>query len=197
MGNHISQEKISELLDGQLAFAESARIESHIRTCDHCALIRKELAAVNHLFKVSEMAAPPPRLWARISAELEAGAKPVTSTAARPSWWERFSGAPIWPERLRIGAMVPAGALLAILTVLISGSILVTEYRSKNQLRLAAIAEIDKVREVLIAGNLGASNPFRTTAGLKPGKNPFSQYESPRNENPFHSLIGETQEVQP
>jgi anti-sigma factor RsiW len=187
MNSHVSQESISEWLDGQLSGEDEARIAEHVRTCDECRSIHAEMAAITKLFKEAEPLRPPAGLWTRIANELDApGAErvaplhPLVGTTP-PS---RAYSLPFW---LQARAWIPATALLVTLTI--GGSVTVMQYRSHSRLRALEFAEIDHVQNSLLASNLESSNPFRSSAVPDTNHNPFSQRELQSASNPFRSPV--------
>lgn len=185
MSAHISQQLISEWLDGQLSANEAQIVQAHLATCGSCQSVKEELAAVTQIFQQTESQAPPPYLWTRIAAQLESHEHEAAVQPPATFWRSIFArhGSLSFPKRV----FVPAAALLILL--IIGGSVSLQIYRGHNQSQLAAIAEIDRAYNALIAGNdIDSSNPFRMAAVTDFNRNPFSRTDLQPNSNPFHSL---------
>ncbi len=189
MTQHIAQEQISEWLDGQLDAQEAGRIEKHLRACDACHAIENEMSAVTRLFREAATLSPPPFLWTRIAAELQASTPGTPSDAGKASWLKVLLGHEGRPAWLQVRALAPAAIILMVL--ILGGSLTLMEYRSEARMRLAAIAEIDRAHTSIVAGNPKTSNPFRASAEFDLHRNPFSTAGT--EQNPFRPLLDEHQ----
>ncbi|HTO54428.1 MAG TPA: zf-HC2 domain-containing protein [Myxococcota bacterium] len=101
------REELSAYIDGELAPAPRAELESHIQACASC---RAEVAAQDRLaeaFASLREVTPPgdfeARFWARIAREKEA--------AAEPAGWRRWL---TWPRALTAAAVTALGLILLV-----------------------------------------------------------------------------------
>jgi anti-sigma factor RsiW len=101
------REELSAYIDGELAPAARAELESHIQACASC---RAEVAAQDRLgeaFASLREVTPPgdfeARFWARIAREKEA--------AAEPAGWRRWL---TWPRALTAAAVTALGLILLV-----------------------------------------------------------------------------------
>jgi putative zinc finger protein/predicted integral membrane protein DUF2275 len=78
------RELMSAALDGELAPAEQARLDSHLPGCPRCRAALAELRATVRLVKGVEAVEPPPWLTAKVMARLR------SETEQRRSLWQRL-----------------------------------------------------------------------------------------------------------
>ncbi len=182
MTQHVTQEQISEWLDGQTSPEQSASVAVHLDSCAACRSIQDEMAAVTRIFKAAEPLQPPSELWSRIARELDA-VQPSFSAPPVAGWWQRLVAQParFWPQ---IRVAVPAVAVLAV--VILAASFTITERNERH--RAVAMAAIDHAHELFVAGNLASTNPFSEVPAVSKNNNPFSQTELSKTPNPFSSL---------
>ena len=76
------QERLSEMLDGELADAELAQICEHLSSCEACRTMLEELRSVQLAARELEDPEPPPEVWARIEASLPSSHRRAPSRLA-------------------------------------------------------------------------------------------------------------------
>lgn len=195
MTRHISQEVLSEWLDGQLPADASRRVEEHLSRCEACRAVEQEMSAVTALFQETESLTPPPALWARIASELQYPQSRGVPCPKPLPWLDSLRGRIGWPAWLQVRALIPAAALTL---VLIAGvSLTWQQYQSAVHDRAAAMAEIDRAQATLVAENLPTNNPFHAGAPSDPKRNPFSPSQIGIDPNPFRPLLSGSPEEGP
>jgi len=195
MTGHLSQELLSEWLDGQLPADESSRVEEHLSACEACRTAEQELSAVIILFQEAESLTPPPALWTKIASELQYSQSGKVSRSKLITWLPSLRGHIGWPAWLQVRALVPVAALTLVLVV--GASLTWQQYQSEGRHRAAAMAEIDRVRATLVAENLPTYNPFHPKTGPDPERNPFSPSQIGIDPNPFRPLLSGSPEEGP
>ncbi|HYK88004.1 MAG TPA: zf-HC2 domain-containing protein [Acidobacteriota bacterium] len=175
MADHCPQEQIAAWLDSQLAEAEAAQVELHLRQCADCRNLRDDLAATNRLFHDLEVLDPPDHLWTRIEAKLD-----QSSGHGLLAWIPRWEGWLLYRREL-IG--IAAGVLLLIGVIS-----LVLEPQTSRRSMLDTIARIDSYHAAQISKYTEFYNPFRIAAWNNPDSNPFARPRLDANANPFGSL---------
>lgn len=106
-----SERVIDELVDGTLDDARARAVRAHTRGCADCArkleLTEEMVAAARRL----EPLDPPPAVWERVSAQLDADDR---AEAARPRLWWLWQA---WKRPVFLGAGFCAATALAILVL--------------------------------------------------------------------------------
>jgi len=75
--NKIRELLLTDYVDNELGSGLKADVDSHLAACPLCAQFLKEVkSAARAPFENSPRATPPPEIWNRIQAEIEAGAPP-------------------------------------------------------------------------------------------------------------------------
>lgn len=153
----------------------ASSVREHARSCDHCQQELHEAEQVDDLFRRHFAAPPPPPfLWTRIEAQLDA--------LPAPTAWERFLSA--W--RARVVHAVAAACLTAAIGSL---TLFLQQSQAGEQLLLA---RIDAAYEKEVARTVPSSfNPFAKHASPlhKAEDNPFGRVKPARTatqeSNPF------------
>jgi predicted anti-sigma-YlaC factor YlaD len=183
--NHLPEDLISQWLDRELDPRQCAIVQEHLDQCEACHALKEEMAEVSRVFREAEVVAPPSYLWTRIAAQLdeeERGNQPA------PSWrtWLASSVPGIrQPAWLRATVWAPA----AVLLIAIGSTIAYMEYVSVMQARVAAISEIDRAHNALLAMNNKTHNPFHESTASDSGINPFAQNTLKAQANPFRTAL--------
>jgi predicted anti-sigma-YlaC factor YlaD len=173
---HPPQEQISAWLDGQLGPEETAQVELHLRQCESCFLLQKEMASTTELFRGLEALETPAYLWTRITAELP---RPVTHDRFS---WLRWQGIE-WVRRRQILAV-------AAVLVAITGSAILAllHYQARERFELTVIAQIDDAHVALAAKDAEVYNPFHPSIAADPDSNPFTRHRLDADSNPFGAI---------
>ncbi len=178
MKGHVSASLISAWLDRQSDRQEAEQLGLHIETCERCRSLVGEMAAVDEMFRAAETLEPPPRLWTRIEAGLDA------APASRPGErWSHMFLPRTWPLWRPAHALVLAAALVVTVGVLIGR--FVAQDRSFDR----AMAEIDRTHIALAGLQPERYNPFSAAGALDPALNPFVVNPLDRESNPFQSAL--------
>lgn len=74
MTDHEFDVEIGDYVDGTLASSSVAALEAHLAGCPRCQLLAADFRAVRAAAVALPTRTPPPRVWARIAAELESPA---------------------------------------------------------------------------------------------------------------------------
>jgi len=179
MRRHISDEDLSAWVDRELPSAEFSRVEQHLKSCDRCRMLERELALMTQAFRSAERLSLPPAVWPRIESALQASF-PGEQVKRRFDWLR-------WPQ-FAISARNLAFAM--VILALLGGLVTVFEYRMLRQNEIAAIVEIDRAHTELVAYSPTEYNPFRFSIGKSFESNPFAQKGLMDNANPFRPLLG-------
>jgi Putative zinc-finger len=104
----VTEERLSDYLDGALLPAEQAALSAHVAKCAACrGLIERVSGLVAEMHKL-EAVEQPPHLIARILA--------ATAGAKEPSWRDWFDWLPlIWQPRFAMGIATVAASLVIVL----------------------------------------------------------------------------------
>lgn len=157
---HIKREQISAYLDGQLDSREIPALETHLRDCGDCRMLRDELLEISDLFRRAERLEPSPYLWNRIAADLDK--EPASTHSFIPflvSGLRRYS----WNFRL-------ASATLVV--VILAGAALFVG-SSRRLADRAALADIDRTYKSLATLDAETYNPFGSALPQELETNPF------------------------
>jgi hypothetical protein len=112
MDCQVTRNSLSLLLDGGLTDNELRTVEDHLDACPACYRIRLELSEIRTAARELPIHTPPPVLWKRVRAEVEAeidSIRPAPPPLRSRSWRERRFAFTL-PQLA--GAGVLAGALL-------------------------------------------------------------------------------------
>jgi anti-sigma factor RsiW len=106
----ISEERLSEYLDGKLAPAEASAFASHAAACSNCSRLIGDVGAlVSHLHRLPEIEHPP-QLIQNI---LDATIGPRTE---KEGWRKWFSWVPVlWQPRFAMGIVTVAASLAIVI----------------------------------------------------------------------------------
>lgn len=85
MTSHEFDVEIGDYVDGTLASSSVAALEAHLAGCPRCQLLAADFRAVRAAAATLPTRTPPPRVWARLAAELESPAH-AAWTPADLSW---------------------------------------------------------------------------------------------------------------
>jgi anti-sigma factor RsiW len=157
---HIKKEQISAYLDGQLDSREGLALETHLRDCGDCRMLRDELLEVSNLFRKAERLEPSPYLWNRIAADLN---KEPTSTHS-------FIPSLVFGLRRHRWNFRLASATLVV--VMLAGAALFIGSNSRLADR-AALADIDRTYKSLATLDPETYNPFGSGLPQELEANPF------------------------
>lgn len=97
-----SQALVGEYVDGRLPDEERRDVEAHLVECERCRAMAEDFATIRRTARALEAHVPPPQVWARISASVEAERQ-------RRSW---FSGGAGWRAAFAWRPIVAAAVLL-------------------------------------------------------------------------------------
>src|SRR5882762_7153471 len=102
-------DRLSEYLDGELAPAESRRLEAHLLDCTECALALDGLRRIVERARSLESTPPPEDLWPMIASRI--GASGSIGRAAGSTVQRSFDG---WRLSLTLPQLAAAAALLMV-----------------------------------------------------------------------------------
>lgn len=185
MTGHIPEDLFSQWLDGELGPEQDAQVQDHLKCCEACRTVESEMSEADRMFRLEKMIEPPPFLWTRIAAQLEAESR---REARRPFGldrafaWMRTRPQPVW---LRAALWAPAAVLLAVLGTTVT----LIEHRAAMRAQMAALAEIDRAHVALLASSTKNHNPFHVATAADAGLNPFAQVDSRDQSNPFRTAL--------
>ena len=101
------QLEIDDYADGALDAPARASLEAHLAGCPACRTASEEVQAIRHAAAALERHVPPPQLWGRIAAAVEAD--------SRRRWWQRALGG------LGLDLGVPQLAAAAVAVAILAG----------------------------------------------------------------------------
>jgi len=174
MTPHLSEDLISQWIDRELDSRQSELVEEHLKDCESCRALESEMSEADRLFRAMEPVEPPPYLWTRIAAHLEAATREETHKSLIP---------PLRPAWLRASLLAPA----ALLLLTIVSTIAYVGHRVAARTQLAAIAEIDRAHSALLVLNTKNYNPFHVPTEVDAGANPFASASLRDEPNPFRT----------
>jgi len=82
--------QIGDYVDGTLDAAQRAVIDAHLASCTRCQALAADFRVIVEASRSLEPHVPPPHVWYRLSAALEAEPKPLFGGAW---WWRAFAPA--------------------------------------------------------------------------------------------------------
>ncbi len=173
MTAHLSEDLISQWMDRELDLQQSREVEEHLKDCESCRTLQNELSESDRLFRTMESIQPPPYLWTRIAAHLEAGTREEKRGFFRPL---------LQPTWFRALVLAPA----AILLLTIVSTVVYVEHRAAERAQLATISEIDRAHALMVL-NTKNHNPFHELTEVDEGSNPFSSLSLKAQPNPFRT----------
>ncbi len=182
---HITEDLFSQRLDRELDSDQAAQLEEHLKCCESCQALEKEMAEADRIFRSAGALEPPPYLWTRIAARLETESSWEKRRFFGMGWlsaWMQSYPRPAW---LRAAVWAPAAVLLAVL----GSTLALMEHRAATRAQFAAIAEIDRARGALLASNTKTYNPFHVATAADSGLNPFAQGRLKDQPNPFRTPL--------
>ena len=122
--NHPKPELLSEYLDGELSPPEAEELEAHLRACDRCALLLRELSEVQRRAGALPDRYPEKDLWPEISRSIRAGGEEDAQVIAlHPAPGPALSSAPRRGIRLSYPQAAAAGIVLALLSGVAGASV--------------------------------------------------------------------------
>jgi len=182
MTRHLTEDMISQWVDRELDSRQAAKVEAHLKGCETCQAVEKEMSALGRLYRTEEALEPPPYLWTRIAAQIREESREEKRAFFGIGWLLPRAGLqqPAW---MRISVWAPA----AVLLVVISSTIAIMHYQAAARAQSAAIAEIDRAHSALTALNTKTYNPFHESTAMDTGANPFAQSPLRDQPNPFRN----------
>ena len=84
MMSHGYEVEIGDYVDGTLPPAQRAALEAHLAECDTCRATVADFRTVRAAAATLDTHTPPPRVWARIAADLDT---PVSRSPLTPRWF--------------------------------------------------------------------------------------------------------------
>jgi predicted anti-sigma-YlaC factor YlaD len=185
MTRHISEDLLSQRLDRELDSEQAAQLEEHLKCCESCQALEKEMSETDRIFRSAGVLEPPPYLWPRIAARLETESSREKRRSFGMGWlsaWMQSYPRPAW---LRATVWAPA----AILLIAIGATIAFMEYQSVSRAHIGAIAEIDRAHVALLTLDNKTYNPFHESTATDSGINPFTQSNLKDQPNPFRTVL--------
>ncbi len=106
----ITEERLSDYLDGRLSPAEAAAFSAHASDCESCGKLIAQVGGLVHQMRALEPLEVPPQLISRI---LDSTLGPRTQTVGWKRW---FSWIPaLWQPRFTMGVATVAATILIVL----------------------------------------------------------------------------------
>jgi hypothetical protein len=81
--------QIGDYVDGTLDETQRASVESHLLTCVSCRALVTDFSVIRSASLELEAHVPPPHVWGKISAAIEAEPKPLLGFGGQ--WWRAFA----------------------------------------------------------------------------------------------------------
>lgn len=102
--------QIGEYVDGAMDEAQRASLESHLTTCASCRAVVADFTVIRNASLSLEPRVPPPHVWHKLSAAIEAEPKPFFGMGG--TWWRAF--APVAAMAVLIASMSWTAAQLSM-----------------------------------------------------------------------------------
>ena len=102
--------QIGDYVDGAMDEARRASFESHLTTCASCQAIVADFTVLRAASLSLEPQVPPPHVWRKLSAAIEAEPKPLLGFGGTP-WWRAF--APVAAMAVLVASLSWTAAQLA------------------------------------------------------------------------------------
>ena len=81
--------QIGDYVDGTLDETQRASVESHLLTCASCRALVTDFSVIRSASLELEAHVPPPHVWRKVSAAIEAEPKPLLGFGGQ--WWRAFA----------------------------------------------------------------------------------------------------------
>jgi anti-sigma factor RsiW len=87
--------QIGDYVDGTLAESARASLDAHLATCAACHALMADLTAIRSASLALEPVVPPPHVWRKLSAAIEAEPRPWATlwTMRGAPWWQGLAAA--------------------------------------------------------------------------------------------------------
>lgn len=108
MNCHDYELQIGDAVDGTLDASSQGALDAHLATCERCRQLAEDFRAIRAASLQLGPEAPPPHLWTRIAAAIDAQQRPAPSRVEGPRWFGMRI--PAWPS---FAAAAAAVALVA------------------------------------------------------------------------------------
>lgn len=96
MTRHVSPDRLSEWISGDLNERDAATVRTHVGACATCAAIGAELRAQRSVLRGLDRPEPPPTLWPTIEGAMEEREAREAHLWSWPAWlWGAFAGATV------------------------------------------------------------------------------------------------------
>ncbi|HEX2658283.1 MAG TPA: zf-HC2 domain-containing protein, partial [Polyangia bacterium] len=94
MTRHVSAERLSEWVSGDLKDRDAATVRAHVAACDACGAVVADLRAQGAVLRGLDRPEPPPTLWSTIEGALdEHEAEAHRRLWSWPAWlWGALAG---------------------------------------------------------------------------------------------------------
>ena len=100
---------IGDYVDGTMGDARRAEFESHLTTCASCRALAADFTAIRTASRSLEPHIPPPHVWRKLSAAIDAEPKPLFASGP---WWRVF--APVAVMAMLVASLAWAAAQLSV-----------------------------------------------------------------------------------
>jgi len=169
-------EDFGPLIGGDVGDPRLPAMRAHVHSCASCRQSLEEWESLEALFRSPELEVPVPKhQWRQIARRIEA----LAPTPQRPDrfWdWIGFALRPAWSFSL----------VVALLISSLWVGLRYVDYESHTAV-LTAIADADADWD----NARNHENPFGDYAGVVSGGNPFEEFETGRQQNPFEPARNE------
>ena len=102
--------QIGDYIDGTMDAAQRASLESHLTTCASCQAVVADFTVIRAASLSLEPQVPPPHVWRKLSAAIEAEPKPLLGFGTQ--WWRTF--APVAAMAVLVGSLTWTAAQLTV-----------------------------------------------------------------------------------
>lgn len=91
----LTQSLIDDYVDGTLAEDERRRVEAHLVECERCRAMAEDFATIRRTARSLEPQVPPPHVWSRIAASVDAKRQPRRWFFLRQEWLGAVAWKPV------------------------------------------------------------------------------------------------------
>jgi Putative zinc-finger len=168
----LTEERLSDYLEGQLSAADSAAIEMHKRSCVRCSELVAQVGGLLSEMHSLDFVEEPPTLQAKI---LEASLGPRPS---KQGWRRWFAWTPmIWQPRFAIGMATVAACAVIIVQ---AGGVVPTKLHKANLNPAAVFRSVNRQAHLTYAQGVKFVNGLRVVYEIESRLQP----QNPPQENP-------------
>lgn len=142
--------QIGDYVDGTMDDAQRSTFESHLSTCASCRAMASDFSVIRAASLTLEAQVPPPHVWRKLSAAIEAEPKPLLGLGAA-YWWR---------------ALAPVAAMVLLVVALSWTAGRLTPVATERLARVAAGSAFEPVT-IAAEYQLAEQDLTKTIAGLE------------------------------